>query len=175
MSKKILFVSLALNILSLAWILQENLKEKKDLEQKENFPREDYYDELCPTVIYNKDETIDLSFSDTGVAKRGRKKFDNCINPETVNPKLKLLYLKKCLPLFKEFVPKGKKVNKQLLKSCPNYVPTFQESSAVVDYPYDQVSWKDLYKSPLKNENILNNLNFYSRNKGIIIYIQIYS
>jgi hypothetical protein len=166
MITKLLFVSMAINILCLSWILHINITEKSHLESREHLPKEDYYDELCPTVIYNRDESVDMSFSDTGVAKRGKKKFDNCINPDTNNLKLRVLYLKKCLPLFKEYIPKAKKVNRQLLKSCPNYVPTFQESSSVVDYPYDQIKWKDLYKNPIKKENLLNQLDFYTRNKG---------
>jgi hypothetical protein len=168
MNKKLFFASLAVNILCLSWILHINIKEKSELVLREHSPREEYYDELCPTVIYNKDESVDLSFSDTGVAKRGKKKFDNCINPETTNLKLRVLYLKKCLPLFKEYIPKVKKVNKRLLKSCPNYVPSFQESSSVVDYPYNKIKWKKLYRNPIKKENILNNLHFYTRNKGKI-------
>jgi hypothetical protein len=100
------------------------------------------------------------------VTRRRRKRFDNCINPNTTNRKLRLLYIKKCLPLFKEYKPKAKKNNRELMKSIPRYVPRFSESNTVVDYPYDDVTWKGLYKSPIRKRNLLNRLRFYSRRKG---------
>lgn len=165
MSNKLLVLSLAVNVLALSALFYLNFQEVKQVNSKE-LNSDEFYDELCPTVIYNKNETVDISFSDTGVAKRGKKRYENCINPEVTNPKLILLYIKKCLPLFKEYKPRGKKLNKKLVKSCPNYVPTFQESSSVVDYPYEKVDWKKLYKTPLKKVNLLNKLGFYTRNKG---------
>lgn len=76
------------------------------------------------------------------------------------------MYIKKCLPLFKEYKPRVKKANRKLMTTVPSYVPAFNESSSVVDYPYENVTWKGLYKTPLRRVNLLNKLKFYSRRSG---------
>lgn len=165
MTGKLLLISSAVNVLTLSAFLV--------LFWTDSFPTapqtrkaEDFYDELCPTVIYNQNESVHAGFGDNGVARRGRKQFDNCINPKTSDRKLRLHYLKKCLPLFKEYRPRAKKVNRALMKSVPSYVPRFSESNTVVDYPYDKTHWKRLYKTPFRRRNLLNQLRFYSRRRG---------
>jgi hypothetical protein len=165
MASRILLASLALNVLTLSAFIYFLSSEKTEDPTKPS-ASDDFYDELCPTVIYNKDESVQTSFTDNGITKRGRRRYDNCINPNTQSKKLWLVYLKKCLPLFKEYKPRAKKVNRSLIKSVPSYVPTFNESNTVVDYPYDKVKWKNLYKTPLKKLNLLNKLRYYSRHKG---------
>ena len=165
MTSKLLLFSLGLNILTLSTFIFF-LSSDQSSDPTKPVPADDFYDELCPTVIYNQDESVQTSFTDNGVTKKGRRRFDNCINPNTNSKKLWLVYLKKCLPLFKEYKPRAKKVNRNLMGSVPSYVPTFNESTTVVDYPYDKVSWKTLYKTPLRKVNLLNKLRYYSRRKG---------
>lgn len=164
MTSRLLLASLALNILTLSgFVYYLGSSGPTDPNKASS---DDFYDELCPTVIYNQDESVQTGFTDNGVTRKGRRRFDNCINPQTSSKKLWLVYLKKCLPLFKEYKPRAKKVNRNLIKSVPSYVPTFNESNTVVDYPYDKVSWKNLYKTPLRKLNLLNKLRYYSRRKG---------
>jgi hypothetical protein len=167
MWSKILLLSTVLNVLTLSAIFY-HLSTDSSYDSQKNSASEDFYDELCPTVIYNQNESVQTNFTDNGVTRKGRKRFDNCINPNTNNRKLRLLYIKKCLPLFKEYKPKPKKVNRELMKTIPSYVPKFSESNTVVDYPYDKLTWKDLYKSQIWRSNLLNKLRFYSRRKGKI-------
>lgn len=165
MANKLLLISSAINILTLSAIFYTFWNDSAS-ESNKGSGSDDFYDELCPTVIYNQNESVQTSFSSNGITKRGRRRFDNCINPNTTNRKLRLLYIKKCLPLFKEYKSRAKKVNRSLMKSVPRYVPTFGESNTVVDYPYDQTHWKKLYKNPMRKLNLLNKLKFYSRRKG---------
>ena len=167
MSKLILWTSLSVNILCLGVFLYWNLQESQATAINSS-KVDHYFDELCPTVIYNKNDSVDLSFDSNGISKKKNRNFDNCINSDTKNLKLRLLYIKKCLPLFKEHIPKVKLKNRELVKSCPNYVPNFQESATVVDYDYKSIKWDNLYQTPLKKLNPLNILGYYSRNKGNI-------
>jgi hypothetical protein len=165
MKVKLLLISIALNIFTISWlvVIFKPFSENKP----EILPTsDDFYDELCPTVIYNKDDSVQVGFTDNGVTKRGPKKFDNCISTNPSTNKLHLHYMKKCLPLFKKYKPRTKKKNRELMKSIPSYVPSFNESNTVVEYPYDQFTWKQLYKTPISKMNLLNKLRFYSRRKG---------
>lgn len=159
----LLLISLGINI---AW-LSQNLLKPQTPTQASKALSEEFYDELCPTVIYNRDESVEVGFDDNGLAKKGKRNYENCINPEAKKPRMILHYIKKCLPLFKEYIPRVKKDNRKLVKKIPNYVPKFQESGTVVDYPYSRVKWKDLYKTPLRTVNLINKLQYYSRNRGI--------
>ena len=158
----LLLVSLGLNI---GWMGHRFLSESKPTTES-NRQSEDFYDELCPTVIYNRDESVQVGFDDNGLAKNGKRNYENCINPETTSRRLILHYIKKCLPLFKEYIPRAKKDNRKLVKTSPNYVPKFQESASVVDYPYQDVKWKELYRTPLRRVNLINKMKFYSRHRG---------
>lgn len=168
MTSRVLLFSLALNVLALSGLI---FFLSSDSDSQKIASSDEFYDELCPTVIYNQNESVQTSFTDNGLTKKGKRKFDNCINPNTQNKKLWLLYIKKCLPLFKEYKPRVKKANRKLMTTVPSYVPAFNESSSVVDYPYENVTWKGLYKTPLWRVNLLNKLKFYSRRSGKYLLI----
>ena len=159
----LLILSLGINITWLGHHLLVPQKPNPDSKQLS----EEFYDELCPTVIYNRDESVEVGFDDNGLAKKGKRNYENCINPEAKKPRMILHYIKKCLPLFKEYKPRAKKDNRKLIKKIPGYVPKFQESATVVDYPYSSVKWENLYKTPLRTVNLINKLQYYSRNRGI--------
>lgn len=118
------------------------------------------YDELFPTITYSKSDKAEVSFK--SVDENKTQPAPTCINAEAQTPKEKLAALKTCLPLFKEYHPTTQKEVKRLLKDVPNFVPKFGEAPSVVSYPFETVSWKQLYKTPLSKQNVLNTLGFYT-------------
>lgn len=117
------------------------------------------YDDLMPNIVYSKDEKADVIFRPVNDEKN--RQLSNCINPNVQGVKNRTEALMACLPLFKEYRPSSNKENKQILRDVPNFVPKFGEAAAIVDYPYNNVKWKELYNSQLSKENILNKLGFY--------------
>ena len=117
------------------------------------------YDDLLPSIIYSKDDKVDVIFRQVHDEKD--KKLSNCVNPNVQGLRNRSEALQSCLPLFKEYRPPSKKINKQLMKDVPNFVPRFGEAGATVDLPYNEVKWKKLYNEKMSKENILHRLGFY--------------
>ncbi len=119
------------------------------------------FDDLVPTITYSKDDRVDVGFRQ--VKDEKNQKLSNCINPNVQEPKKKLEAMIACLPLFKEHRSNSKAENIGMIKDIPNFVPKFGEAISVsMHYPYKDIKWKNLYKTPLRSENILNKLNFYN-------------
>ncbi len=140
----------------------KNRSRLSSLEEKLRLKYRKKHDELSPTVTFGKGDKVTVSFRQ--VKDRKNQKLQNCINPNTTDPRQKLAAMRACLPLFKEYIPQKKSENLKLVRDVPGLVPKFGEAAAVCDsYPFKDVQWKNLYQTTLKSMNPIAKLGFYSR------------
>jgi len=160
----VLVILLGLNVSLLLALLYLHIFSKdriSKLEQRLKTKLEYNFDDLVPTITYSKDDRVDVGFRAVHDVKN--QKLTNCINPHAQDTKQKLEVIKACLPLFKEHPSRRKSENSKLVDDIPIYVPKFGEAASVSKhYKYGKIKWNNLYKTPLKKENILNKLNFYN-------------
>lgn len=161
----LLYALIGLNIaLIISFVFKQmNHKTKMQaLEEKLKIKHRRSFEDLTPTITYLKDERVSITFRQVPDWKN--QKLQNCLNPNTTDYKQKLLVLKVCLPLFKEYIPQRKSENLKLIKNIPGTVPKFGEATAVAQhYPFNDVDWKKLYQTTLKSINIIDKLGFYKK------------
>ena len=152
-------INLAL-LIALLYVHITSKKTKEQLEETLRIRKTYNYDELLPSIVYSKDNKVDIMFRE--VMDKKNRNLSNCINANVQKLDKRTKALITCLPLFKEYKMTAKAENKKLVKDIPNFVPKFGEISKVVAYPFNKISWKKLYKkSRISSMNPLYKLGFY--------------
>lgn len=155
---------LGLNLALLLALLYQHIFSKDRLakiEERVRTKTEYNFDDLVPTITYAKDDRVDVGFRP--VRDPSNQRITNCINPNVQDPKLRLDAMRACLPLFREYRAPRRTKNLSILKDVPTFVSKFGEARSVsMHYPYKDIKWKNLYRSPLRSTNLLNKLNFYN-------------